>query len=367
MTNNKTSTNMIKKIGIIGLGVIGASLGMSLRHNLKEIKVMGRDLNKKSTEKALEIGAIDGLLDDKEIALCDLIIIATPLQVIPEVLSDIRNKIKEGAILSDVGSVKGWVMQQFRTYLPTKTVIIGGHPLAGSERSGITAADKFLLQNAAYVLTPEKSTPLEETKKLSKLFLSLGCRVTIMTAEEHDKKVAKVSHLPHLMAATLINNIHDMQDALLLAGGGLRDSTRIAASNPELWKNILSLNSEAVTKELYQTINKLELCIEYLNNNKISELSSYLAEAQALRNDLPVLRSCLQNSSSITAIIPDQPGAIGKLGMLMAKNNINIKDIHLLGVRDEDEGSVSMTVNSEDADRACKVLKNASISAWLRE
>src|SRR5665647_1923781 len=142
---------MINKVGIIGLGVIGASLGMALRNSRPGILVAGRDLDQESIAPAIEQGAIDRFLDQQLLEECDLVIIATPLKSMPGVVQEIKDHIKSGAIVSDVGSVKSWVMQLLAQEIPAGVHIIGGHPMAGSEKSGLRGADKFLLQNAAYI------------------------------------------------------------------------------------------------------------------------------------------------------------------------------------------------------------------------
>jgi prephenate dehydrogenase len=220
------------KLGIIGLGVIGASLGMAVRHSKADIKVWGNDIDPETESAALEMGAVDGLLSNDNLGECDIVIIAAPLSAVPEILIQIKDRLKAGATVSDVGSVKGWIMENYNRLLPPGINFIGGHPMAGSEKSGISAADKFLLQNAAYILTPHGSTPPDILTTLAEILSLAGARVIVMNAADHDRAVAKVSHLPHLMAAAVINNLQGHSSALALAGGGLRDTTRTASSSP---------------------------------------------------------------------------------------------------------------------------------------
>lgn len=358
---------MINKIGIIGLGVIGASLGMALRNNHPGISIAGRDLETETVRQAIEIGAIDVILDEHHLGECDLIVIATPLRIIPQVVTEIKEQLKPGAIVSDVGSVKGWVMQIFAQNLPSGIHIIGGHPMAGSEKSGLSAADKFLFQNAAYVLTPQPDIPAEIIEELHLLISGIGARVVIMDAQEHDQAVARVSHLPHLMSTALVNNLHDKPHAIALAGGGLRDTTRTAASDPELWEDILMLNAEAVTHELKGMLSLFQNYLAALATENGGNIKTYLQRARDLRKNLPSIRPCLEDSCDIIAIIPDQPGVIGELGLLLGQQQINIQNLQLLGVRDEDEGTIRITVKRESAPTACQLLKDNGFSAWMRE
>ncbi|NLV20832.1 MAG: prephenate dehydrogenase [Syntrophomonadaceae bacterium] len=358
---------MIHKIGIIGLGVIGASLGMALRSCCPEIIVAGRDLDGEIVTRAIELGALDLPLDDQLLAECDLVIMATPLQAMAETIKQIKDHIKPGAIISDVGSVKSWVMQLLEENIPAAIHIIGGHPMAGSEKSGLQAADKFLLQNAAYILTPRPGTAEKPLQELTELLKTIGARVVIMNAREHDQAVARVSHLPHLMSAALVNNLAAKPEFLALAGGGLRDSTRTAASDPDLWQDILMLNRDAVIEELesmLQILIDVQLALQYKDGEM---LHRYLQTACTTRKNVPSLRPCLEDARDLIAIIPDQPGVIGIIGTLLGHADINIQILQLLNVRDEDEGSIKITVPGEKAFAACELLKKQGFQSWLLE
>ncbi len=357
---------MINQVGIIGLGVIGASLGMALRNSRPGIRVAGRDIDMETVLQAIEVRAIDEFLDEHLLAESDLVIIATPLRIIPQVVTEIQGQLKPGSIVTDVGSVKGWVMHILEE-LPSDVHIIGGHPMAGSEKSGLSAADKFLFQNAAYVLTPQAGTPVELVEEISVLIKAIGARPVIMEAPEHDRVVARVSHLPHIMSTALVNNLQDKPSAMALAGGGLRDATRTASSDPELWQDILRLNSEAVANELKSMLEQFQNYLAALQADNAEPIKQYLESARELRKNLPIIRPCLEDSCDIIAIIPDQPGVIGELGSLLGQAQINIQNLQLLGVRDEDEGTIRITVKRDHATSACQLLKANGFRAWLRE
>lgn len=358
---------MIHKIGIIGLGVIGGSLGMALRSNCPGIIVAGRDLDEEIVARAIELGAVDRPLDDLFLEECDLVMLASPLKAMPAIVEQIKDHIKPGAIISDAGSVKGWVMEMLEENFPEGVYIIGGHPMAGSEKSGLSAADKFLLQNAAYILTPQPGTPEESVQEMSELLKAIGTRVVIMNATEHDQAVARVSHLPHLMSAALVNNLLTKPEFMNLAGGGLRDSTRTAASDPDLWEAILLLNADAIVQELTAMQQMLSIYKQSLQRKDGGVLRTYLQSASKTRKNLPNLRPCLEDACDLIAIIPDQPGVIGTLGTLLGQAGINIQNLMLLNVRDEDEGSIKITVKRENAGEACELLKQHGFQSWLLE
>jgi len=357
----------MKRIAIIGLGVIGASLGMALQAARPDLEVLGMDIEPSTVEKAMEMAAISRPLLLEDLVSCEVVFIATPLRIIPQILLQIRDKLNPETIVTDVGSVKTWVMQKYEELLPSGVAFIGGHPLAGSDRSGITGADKYLLQNAVYVLTPLPSTPSEKVDDLKDLLADTGAQVMILTSADHDAMVSKVSHLPHIVAASLMNNLERQPEALRLAAGGLRDTTRIAGSNPELWEDILLFNKEAVAGEISALIDQLNRYLQVIESNDKTNLRQYLKEAQQMRKDLPICRTSLRTSADIVAIIPDKPGIIGTLGALLGGAGININDIQIMGVRDENEGSIRMGVSQSLVQQALQLLKDNGIRAWIRE
>ena len=357
----------MRRVAIIGLGVIGASLGMALREFRPELEVLGLDADSGTITKAIEMGAITRPLMDEDYAGCKIIFIAVPLRTIPKVLLQIRDQLAPGTTVTDVGSVKSWVMEQYQNYLPNNVCCIGGHPLAGSDRSGITGADKYLLQNAVYVLTPLPNTSQANVDELKELIEATGAQVMITTPAKHDQMVSKVSHLPHIVAASLMNNLHNQPDALRLAAGGMRDTTRIAASNPSLWEDILLFNRSAVADEIGNLIAQLQDYREAISEYNSQKLLKYLTEAQQMRKNLPIGRSSLLNSADIVTIVPDRPGIIGFLGNLLGSAGININDIQIMGVRDENEGSIRLGVPQDQAQQALKLLKDEGIKAWQRD
>ncbi len=357
----------MKRIAIIGLGVIGASIGMALRSSCPELEIWGSDTDPLTVERALEMEAVNGILPRGDVSGCDVVFVATPLRMIPGVLRDIKDSLQPGAIVTDVGSVKQWIMKQFEEILPPHVTAIGGHPLAGTDRSGITGADQYLLQNAVYVLTPADGVDSGQVEILRELLTRTGAQVMLATPLEHDQMVSQVSHLPHIVAASLMNNLQSHPEAIQLAAGGLRDTTRIAASNPELWEDILILNRAAAAAEIRSLISHLQLYEQALEQNQGETLRGYLAEAQQLRKTLRTGRLNLINNADITAIVQDKPGIIGTLGAIMGEAGININDIQIMGVREENEGSVRLGVPLAQAGAAVQKLKENGIRAWIRD
>jgi prephenate dehydrogenase len=357
----------MKRVAIIGLGVIGASLGMALQAARPELEILGKDIDPVTVEKAMEMAAISRPLLNWELGGCEVVFIATPLRIIPQVLRQIRDRLDSDTIVTDVGSVKSWVMQQYEEYLSPGITAIGGHPLAGSDRSGVTGADKYLLQNAVYVLTPAPAAAAAKLEQLQELLTETGAQVIILTPAEHDQMVSKVSHLPHIVAASLMNNLAAQPEAMRLAAGGLRDTTRIAASNPKLWEDILLLNGDSVVREIEGLISQLHLYRQAIVSQDGDELAKFLTTAQQMRKNLPICRSSLLTSADLVVIVPDKPGIIGSLGNLLGEAGININDIQIMGVRDENEGSIRVGVPQALVEPALQLLKAHGIRAWLRD
>ncbi|MDD2619265.1 MAG: prephenate dehydrogenase [Syntrophomonadaceae bacterium] len=353
---------------IIGLGLIGGSLGLALKESPLINKIIGYDQDRKTLDKALEIGAIDETLSlEGGVADAHIIFLCTPLRFYPQIIEDIKPHLKAGTIISDVGSTKQEVNRIF-TGLPSEIWAIGGHPMAGAETKGIFGADRYLFENAVYVLTPPLGLPPEVLQLLSDLLASTGARITVMDAALHDKIVATISHLPHLAAVALVGLTKDDNDSLMLAAGGFRDTTRIASSDPGLWEDILFSNRDPVLKELEELIknlNKIKMALQ-INNHGI--IQNELRLAKDIRDKIPRMRKGLiPEFCDIVCIVPDKPGIIGQLGKILGNEGINIVDIEILRVREGDGGTLRLGVpSSEDACRAVKALQSNGIKAWER-
>lgn len=355
-------------VGIIGLGLIGGSLALALKANCAdECQVAGVDINKLTLQRAQEMGIVDTVIDNWDVSSCDIIFICSPLPTIPELLARIRPSLKVGTLVTDVGSVKSPVMQWFAQALPPGVTGIGGHPMAGSDKSGITAADGHLFENAVWVLTPPAEGASAELANLTQLLAATGAAIRVMSADKHDDAVSHVSHLPHLTAVCLVNTLQNGEEYLSLAGGGLRDTTRIASSEPELWADILLNNRGRVIDDIDTLVEKLLEMRHTLSSSQRAQLVNQLQSARDIREHIPQRRESLLHSADVIAMVPDQPGIIGHLGLLLGDAGININDMQVLGVRDENEGSLRLAIPEKQAKQAVELLKLAGIRAWVRD
>ncbi len=280
----------MKKIAIIGVGLIGGSLGLALKKQnlIKEVVGIGR--RPESLDKAIQVGAVDrATLELKEgVKDVDLVVVATPVGLITEMVKRIIVALPQGAIITDVGSTKERIVKEVDRMLPGGISFVGGHPLAGSERRGIEEARADLFENSVCVLTPgEKASP--ETSELVKsLWESVGTRVLVMKPEEHDFLIAATSHLPHLLAATLVNLASDLRGEderlLSLIAGGFKDTTRIAASPPELWRDICLSNRNNLMEMIDRFQGLLKKTKEYISREDGNLLREDFAKAKAFRD-----------------------------------------------------------------------------------
>ena len=359
---------MLVNVFIIGIGMIGGSLGLSLKESPIVNQVMGYDTDKTSLEKAQQIGALDCSVPFEEGARqADVVFLCTPPGTYPELITRMRPFLKPGCIVTDTGSTKQYIMS-ILGQLPDDIHVIGGHPMAGSEIKGINGADRYLFENAVYILTPREKTPDYAREFLIELLVATGARVKIMEPARHDELVAVISHIPHLAAVALVNSTGGEKDALIMAAGGFRDTTRIASSDPLLWEDILFTNRNMV-------MNKLDGLIEQLQDLKLAlaredheHINTSLCRARSVRESIPrVHRGLLPGFCDIVCIVPDRPGIIAHIGAILGEKNINIIDIEILRVREGDGGTIRLGVLSEAAaDEAVKALQSRGIKAWVR-
>jgi prephenate dehydrogenase len=239
-------------IAIVGVGLIGGSIGMAARKNKLARRIIGVGRTEQKLMRAKILGAIDEYSLDIEngASEADLVIICTPVRLIGPTLQRMSASLKDGAVVTDVGSTKGEVVLQAESILPNTVHFVGGHPMAGSEQAGVEAAFSDLFMGAMYVFTPTDNTDLEALGKLTSLADAMGANVLIMNCDEHDNATAIISHLPHVMSAALLQIAEDAQHksgkVFNLAAGSFRDLTRISDSPPEIWRDIALSNKSAL-------------------------------------------------------------------------------------------------------------------------
>lgn len=245
------------QIAIIGLGGIGASIGLGLATE-PSFKRLGYDVDPQACEGALTIGAIDRVAKSlAECACAEIIVLATPPASLPSLMQALGEVIPPHTLLTDTASVKAPVLAWARQFLPNPAQFVGGHPIAGTEHHGWRSARADLFHEAQWVLTPIPETPADALERIAALVRALGATPVVMTAQTHDEEVALLSHLPHILAFSL-HSLGEQFAPELQGGGSWHSATRVARSDPELWSQILTLNREAVLNWLARLHSQLD-------------------------------------------------------------------------------------------------------------
>jgi prephenate dehydrogenase len=354
-------------VAIIGLGVIGGSIGLALRAASPRVTVVGLD-NRNVLRRAKKRGAIEIAASSLRDALsdADVVFVCTPVGGILKLLPEISRLVKPGAIVTDVGSVKGVIQSCAQQYFRSGGIFIGGHPMAGSEGSGIEYADALLFQNAVYVLCPFRKKE-SGISRLAPMLKRIGARVLIMDAHRHDETAAAVSHLPQLLAVALVdfaarNNVRN--PALFqLAAGGFRDMTRIASSPFPIWKDILAQNKDQVRSVLRKYELALKELEKDLSKKSLSAVERKFLRAKNFRDSIPRnSKGYLHSLHDVFVSVDDRPGVLAKMTSALSLADINISDIELMKVREGQGGTFRLSFESEEvAAAAAKVLRAKGI------
>lgn len=345
--------------GFIGLGLIGGSIAKALRHRLPDTRMLAYDINAASLDLAKEEKVIDKICPsiDNSFRDCDYIFLCAPVSHNAENLLTLKNVLTPDTILTDVGSVKTGIHKQIEA-LELQSQFIGGHPMAGSERFGYPNAKASLLENAYYILTPSEKVPEEKIKDYRKLVETIGAIPLVLSYEEHDYVTAAISHLPHVIAASLVNLVKnsDSEEGVMkmIAAGGFKDITRIASSSPEMWQQICLTNSENIAKLLRTYIQCLGVIADDIDEHKKDDLYNFFDTARNYRESfISAPSGPIKAEYVFTVDIADKPGAIAAIASLLAMHDVSIKNIGINHNRELAEGALRIEFYDQNA------LKNA--------
>ena len=288
--SKQTSSRLFEQIALIGIGLIGSSIARRVKRDglANFISVTAR--SQKSLDKALKLGIADEITLNQNncVKNADLIIICSPVGTYAEIIQNIRAGIKPGAIITDVGSVKQTVIKDLSPHIPDDVHLVPAHPVAGTEHSGPDAGFPELFEDRWCIITPTNQTNKKAVNQVKKFWQSLGSNVEIMEPKRHDQVMAMTSHLPHLIAYTIVGTATDLEKTLAnevikFSAGGFRDFTRIAASDPTMWRDVFLNNSDAVLEMLQrfsEDITALQRAIRWGEGDKLYELFSRTREAR---------------------------------------------------------------------------------------
>lgn len=284
-----------KQVAIIGVGLIGGSLGMILRRRALADHVVGIGRRVENLKTAVTLGAIDRYVADPREGVrgADLVVLATPVDTYERHLQEWAHCLTPGAIVSDVGSVKGTLVERSEAAMPAGVHFVGAHPIAGKEKTGVAAGSDQLFKGARCILTPTKRTDATALERVRQLWEETGSVMLTMDPHVHDQILGAVSHLPHVAAFALMNALSELRDQALPSldlaahsGGGLRDTTRIAASSPEMWRDIFLWNRDNVVSYIDRYTRALEELKYLIKAGDAAGIEKALERAKSEREKL---------------------------------------------------------------------------------
>lgn len=355
---------MTRNVFVIGLGLIGGSIALASQ-KAPDTKVYGYDTNAKTREHAKNFGIVHEAVEEVEkvAKLADIIIFCTPVNATLTWMEQLKNwPLKKNVIITDTGSTKGLIMKKAEELREKGIIFIGGHPMAGSHKSGVTAAKPYLFENAFYMLTPFENEREENVEELRQLLKYTLAKLVIVKAEEHDHMTAVVSHFPHIVAASLVHQLNSENQQYpmtsLLAAGGFRDITRIASSNPVMWRDIVAQNREELIGQLNEWLDEMNRVKELILHNNDDLIEQYFAEAKQVRDGLPISTGAFYTTYDLYVDIPDYPGVISEVTGYLAEEHISITNIRVVEAREDLFGILVISFQSaEDREKAEKCIK----------
>lgn len=364
----------INTVGFIGLGLIGGSLAKSIRRFHPDMTLIGYNRSRASLVAALEDGTLNQALDTigEGFSGCNAIFLCAPVEVNIRCMEKLRGIVRPDCLITDVGSVKSPIHRAVKELGLTRQ-FIGGHPMAGSERVGYANASDHLLENAYFILTPTEDSPAEMLDAYRELAESIGTLPVIMDPQEHDRVTAAVSHLPHVIAYTLVNCVReaDTKDGIMrqLAAGGFKDITRIASSSPEMWEQICEENRDAILEVLRSYEKALAGMEHAIASGDGGYLRREFEEARRYRGDMPQsYRGSLPRSCDINVDLYDEPGAISVVLAILGGNRINVQNLEIMNNRESQDGVLRISLKDEDtARKAMEILQRRNYRVYLQE
>lgn len=353
-------------LAILGLGLIGGSLAKSIKHVSPDIIVAAYDFSD-VVDQAFEQKVIDVKLNSIQDSLnYEIIFLALPINTSLDIFKDLSPQLNHDQIISDLCSVKGIFANEWSKF-NSKGLYVGAHPMTGKEKSGFSNSDSLLFENSIFIIS-EHASNSEGISKYISLVKSIGARISFLDPYLHDKIVAKVSHLPQLLSVLLVNQTHPSSDGIQYidyAAGGFRDMTRIASSDFRIWDSILKHNKQEILAAIDSFEKDLSALKKLLADENSIAISEMFDKARTLRMETPISsKGFLDPLFDISVFLKDEPGMISKLSTILFKNNINIKDIELLKIREGSGGNFKLYFESkQEANRAKEVLESAGFKS----
>ena len=359
------------KFGFIGLGLIGGSVAKAIRQYWPDAEIVAYNPSADSLQEAMADGVVnrgqckeDGPVDGALFAACDIVFLCAPVQKNAENLAALKGHLKSTAILTDIGSTKRDILEHV-TEAGMERYFVGGHPMTGSERMRYRNSDPVLLQNAYYIIAPSKLTPMGKTVIMQELVSGIRAIPLVIDCDFHDYAVAGISHLPHIVAYSLAATVKqaDSDNGIMhtLAAGGFRDTTRIAASSPDMWEQICMTNGDNIVQLIDDYMKVLQEMRESIASRSGEKLHDFFEDTAEYRRSYDTPSRSVGATDELRLIyvdIEDRPGTLAEVVTLLAVNAVSIKNIGITHNREFQKGSLRVEFYSDaDLEEACGILE----------
>ena len=339
-----------EKIGFIGLGHIGGSVAKTVHRIYPDIQIVAYDTCRATLDTALQEGVISEALDQvgKGFSDCNYIYLCAPVLDNADYVRELSGILHDDMLLTDVGSVKTGIHEQIQKFPDLERHFIGGHPMCGTEHVGYEYSTAYMLENAYYIITPTPHTPASHTDRMVDVAKAIGALPLVLDYHRHDFIVAAISHLPHLIASSLVNLVHDCdsEDQMMkrLAAGGFKDITRIASSSPVMWEQICMTNTDNITEVLDRYIDSLTTLREELSDHQSRAIYQLFESSRDYRNSFAETpKGSIQPEYAFSADVVDEPGAISIISSILSGKGISIKNIGISHNREHGEGALRIS------------------------
>lgn len=364
---------MLDQVGFIGLGLIGGSIAKALKIKSIAKSIVAYDIDKDSLTQAYNDSIVDICANSigNEFAHCDIIFLCCPVQVNIDMYNKLSSIVKKDCIITDVGSTKEDILDQV-LQSKSSTTFIGGHPMAGSEKTSYAFSSPHLFENAYYIITPFSFTGETYVKKLYKVIKNIDAIPIVIPPDEHDFITATISHVPHIIAASMVNIVKELDSdnkyMHTLAANGFKDITRIASSSPEMWEQICLTNKERIIKVLDYFIENLNNIKTQIFNSENSNIYNFFNEARNYRDSFQERAShTLIESYEITVDVIDEPGIIARIASILSEHKINIKNIGIINNREHTKGVLEIVFADKiSQQKSIKILTEMNFITYER-
>jgi prephenate dehydrogenase len=347
------------RIAVLGVGLIGGSIGLAARQRL-DAEVAGFDPDRSRAERALELGAVDSAPPTLAEAVrgTELVFCAAPVTALPGLVAEALDAAGEDCAVTDVGSVKREVIAA----LGSDSRFVGGHPLAGAETSGVENARADLFEGARWYLTPTQKTGGLLYDRVQRAISEIGARPQAIEAETHDRLMASISHLPHVLANVLVTQaaaaLSEEAEHLPEVGPSFRDATRVAGANPAIWGDIFAGNREAVAAEIDGVVARLTEAADVLRSGDRDAVAAWHEQAGRRRRELIETEIAGGPLHELRVLVPNRPGIVAEVALELGRAGVNIEDMALYPAADMTSGAISLYIaGDEEAERAEQLVR----------